>query len=337
MRINKHDWKKGTVNVTVEGSDDIWTLSTVIEPGDTVSGSTERKIKLSETNVVRKRVTLTIDVEKSTYSGNELRVLGTITHSPEDVPHGEHHSFLLVPGTRITIEKSVWPRYQKTRLEEATKSDSKILILLFDREVARFFSVTKRGVENLARMKGSVQKKEYSQSQTTNFYKELVKKTLEYEKSYDHIVAGAPAFWREYLEKELTPELKKKTVVTTISAVEKTAIRELLARPEVKKLLKESTTLKELSLVEEALSALGKNHLAYGLEEVKRVVDGGNVSTLLVTEGEIKKARKEEKGEELERLLLQCESSRGEVHILTAEEATGKIDGLGGVVAVKRW
>jgi hypothetical protein len=43
MRILKHDWKGGVAVLGVESPDDLWTLKTAIQPGDSVRGSTERK------------------------------------------------------------------------------------------------------------------------------------------------------------------------------------------------------------------------------------------------------------------------------------------------------
>lgn len=348
MRILKHDWKEGAVSVAVESPDDLWTLKTVIQPGDSVRGSTERKIKVGggrddAAAVARKKMTLTVKAEKVDYSldGSSLRVLGIITDGPDDVPRGEHHSFALEEGVHVTLMKASWPRYLIDKLEAATKTDAAILVLLFDREEAKLFSVTKRGVRELSHLKGDVTKKGADEKKTSNFFKEMVAELQAHDErgSYQHVVAGAPAFWREYVEKELPPALKQKTVMTTISAVEKTAIRELLARPEVAKLLRESSTLRELALVERVLEALAKGKLSYGAKEVAEAVDQGNVAAFIVTENAIAKARAhgEEEAKRLESLLTACEASRGEVHVLGSEEAMLKVDGLGGAVALKRW
>lgn len=346
MRILRHDQKGGSVRLRVENADDLWTLRTVIQPGDRVRGSTERKVKIGNAreekgSVVRKRVTLAIAAEKVEYGTDvgTLRVLGSIVDGPDDVPRGEHHSFILEPGVEIAIEKEEWPGYMVAKLEEATKEDAALLVLLFDREEAKLYGVTRRGVEELARLKGSVAKKGLDEKQARNFYQEMVALLAEHDGrgAYAHIVCGAPAFWKEYLEKELPAELRRKTVLTTISAVERTAIRELLGRPEVAKLLAESSTMRELAIAEEALEALGKERLAYGEEEIAAAVGAGNVARLLVTENEIMKRREEGRFHALETVLRRCETTRGEVHILSSDEAMGKIDPLGGIVAVKRW
>jgi len=346
VRILGQKWKEGVVSLSLEHGDDLWVLRSVIAPGDTVSGNTERKIRLGNAKeekggVVRRHVRLAITVEKVEYGadGATLRVLGTITDGPDDVPRGEHHSFVLKPGSEISIMKAEWPGYLKEKLRAATTLDAALLVLLFDREEAKLYGVTRRGVEELARLKGKVAKKDFGDQQAKDFYKELVALLQEHDSrgSYAHIICGAPAFWKEYLEKELPASLKQKTVLTTISAVERTAIRELLARPEVAKLLAESTTLRELQLVEEALEALGKDRLAYGEKAVAEVVDAGNAATVLVTEHEIAKRRENGGFQELEALLKTAERARAAVHVLSSDEAQERIGPLGGVVAVQRW
>ncbi len=346
MRIRKHDWKAGEVSLTVEGSDDLWTLRTVIQPGDTVKGSTERKVKVGSDEkaaAVRRRVFLAVKAEKVEYAedGSSLRVLGIITDGPDDVPRGDHHSFILEEGSEFSLVKAAWPKYVREKLEQATKLDAALLVVLFDREEARFFGVTRRGVEELSRLKGDVAKKAVDEKKAANFYQEIVAQMVQYDGRglYRHIVAGAPAFWKEYVERELPAALKTKTVLTTISDVDRTAIRELLARPEVRKLLHESSTMRELALVEEVMAALGRDRLAYGILDVEDVVGQGNAAAVIITENAFAKARSD--GEQafvrLEDALRRCEESRGEVHVLASDEAMRKIDGLGGVAAIRRW
>lgn len=342
MRISKKDLKQGVLDIRIETPDDLWTLKSTIEPGDTLRGSTERKLKLGagkeeKQKVVRKRVTLTITVEKVEYApdGGALRVLGTITDGPEDVPRGEHHSFSLEPNSRVSITK-VWPQYLLKRLEES-RPEEPLLVLLFDREEARLYTVTRSGVQETLRLKGAVAKKDAPEQQVANFYKEIATELQARAAKTTRIIAGAPAFWREYLEKELPVELKPRVVFTTISAVEQTAIRELLGRPEVAKLIAEHQTLRELELVEQALAALAKEKLAYGSEHVQQAVETGNVAQLLVTEHALAAAREDGSIEGLEGVMRDCEAARGIVHLLASDEAQAKIDPLGGVVALQRW
>ena len=115
MKVLLSNLKNGEVKVTVESNDDLWYLSTVVEPGDSVSGRTMRKIKVgsSEKEAIRKPVFLAITVEKVEFSESTdaLRVLGSIIEGPEDAPKGSHHSFNVEINSRITIVKIKWFSY----------------------------------------------------------------------------------------------------------------------------------------------------------------------------------------------------------------------------------
>lgn len=329
MRIN---FKNGheSARISIDHADDLWILSSVVSPGDHVSGMTERKIKVAEDKpATRKRVKLEITVEKVEFTGDTLRILGTITNGPEDVPRGEHHSFVLEQGSDVTITKE-WAGYEIAKLKQATKREAPLLVLLFDREEGRLYEVTRRGIQELTRIKGKVAKKAMEQ-EATNFFKELMELLQQYaSRGYGHIIAGAPAFWREYLQKELPEELRKKTVMTTISDVEQTAIRELLSRPEVQKVMKESTMMRELQLVEKVMEALAKEKLAYGMKEIAEVATIGNASQIIVTEEKIRESQ-------VQQLVKQAEQTKAEVHVLTVQESIDKLEPLGGIVALKRW
>jgi len=328
----------------VESSDDLWYLSHLIDPEDRVKGKTERKIKIGKEgdrnmNVVRKPVTLTVKVEKVEFQeyGSNLKVLGTIVDGPDDVPRGDHHSFSVEIGDQLWVKKEAWLPYHLEQLKDATKQAGTILICLFDREEAAFYLLERKGIQLLSRLKGSVQKKDYESKEGKDFWQEIVKQVCEYDKKHKSttIILGSPAFWKDYVLKVLSDDVKKKVIPTSCSDLGEGGVKEIMKRPELKAALEKDKTAKEEALVESALAALPKSMLAYGLQEVREAAEQGNAKVVLVTTECIQKARQEEKYKELDQVLKQTSQSQGEVHILTL--ITKKIDALGGIAAIKRW
>ena len=89
MKIVYQNLKAGDVKVEVQSPEDLWYLSQVIEPGDTIKGVTLRKVKATETAAgERRRVFLAIIAEKLDFTESSLRVTGKIIDGPEDVPRG---------------------------------------------------------------------------------------------------------------------------------------------------------------------------------------------------------------------------------------------------------
>jgi protein pelota len=347
MQIIRQNYRQGEVVVKIDNPEDLWTLSQVLDSDDIVSGKTERKIKIGAEGdrkqaVVRKTVFIALKVEKvefHKYSDN-LRVSGIIIEGPEDVPRGSHHTFDVEQGTVLTIKKTEFPNYQIEKLDEATEAiKAKIIIVLFDREQAIFAMLKNQGYNILSKIKGDVAKKGLDAEGKKSFYADIVASLKEYDARYapGSIIVASPSFWKEYLMKEMPPELKKKTTMASCSDVEEGAIMEVLARPELRKVLESERAAKELGLVEELLKAVAKDESCYGIKECKEKSEAGAVKELLVSYDFINKARQEDKHKEVEQVMRLAEKTGAKVTIISTEEAGKKVIGLGGIAGTLRW
>ena len=177
MKLLYSNLKKGEVKVLTQNLDDLWYLSTIIEPKDIMQGKTLRKIKTQTSEEKSKEATkrpifLKLEVEKVEFSKHSsiLRVSGIIKSAPEDIPLGEHHTFNIDDNTVITIIKEKWLRHQIDKLKEAcSEAKSSLLICVHDREEAYFALFKKYDYEILAHIKGEVQKKREENIRKENF------------------------------------------------------------------------------------------------------------------------------------------------------------------------
>lgn len=343
MKIIYKDLKHGTVKVKINSSQDIWALSTIIESGDYISGMTERKIKLGGTDdkskISRRIVFLKILAEKIDYDAT-LRVSGKIVEAPDDIPKGDYHTFDIADGVVISIDKESWNKYALKKLDEAVNSQmSNVLIVAFDREDAILAVLKSNGYDILPPMKGDVSKKDMEEKKS-NFYQEIYKQILDYNQKYlfDNIVIASPAFWKEYLMKEIKDDaLRKKIVLATCSSIDDGTIQEILKRPELKTVLDKDKATREVKLIEELLGHISKDNATYGLREVTEKIQSGNVSVLLVSENLILRMRNEKRYQLLEDLMNAIEAINAEVRIISGEEAMKKLDGLTGIAALFRY
>jgi len=333
MQLIHKDLKKGIAKIKIENKDDIWYLSTLVEEGDIVRSRTERKIKIGgggedrKANVKIIHVTLSIKLEKiefHKYTG-DLRISGKIIEGLEDVPAGSYHTFNIEEGTILTLEKPAWLGYHVKRLKEAMEDKpSNILICVFDRE------------------KGDVQKKAVDEKVKANFYSEIIKLLESFDAKYKFtkIILASPSFWKEELSKELTNEsLKRKILFATSNSVSKSAINEVLKRPEVSTAIKQDRVIREIGLVEEVLGEIKKNGLvAYGIKETKEASEMGAIKVLLISDGVILKKREDGTIGEVERIMREADSTQADVYIVSSEHDGGKtLDGLGGIAALLRY
>ena len=330
MKIIHKDIKKGELKIQITNQEDLWYLSHIIDGGD------------ENQKVVRKSVFLKLRIERVEFHkySDVLRVSGLVMEGPEDVAHGAHHTFNVDVNTILKIEKAKWYSYQLEKLEEATKNlVIKILLIIFDREESIFAMIKNREYEVLTKIKGDVAKKGLEGEKKANFYKALAKQIEEYDKRYklENIIVASPGFWKEYLIKELSAEIKKKITLSTCSDVNESNIDEVMKRPELKTVLEKDRVAKELKLVDKLLEHISKSSACYGIKECQEKVEQGAVKDILISDNLMIKARKEENFEKIDALMKLCESMKGKIHIISSEDAAKKLDGLGGIAGILRW
>lgn len=350
MKILKKDLRHGEVFLEAEDIDDLWYLSQLIDEGDVVRALTQRKIKLTDkegasTAAFKKTVMLSIIVEKLGFHEytDVLRVSGKVNEAAEDIPSGSYHTLSIEPSTKLTIIKQKWLKYQLERLDEASKDKgSEILICAFDRDEANFAILTKQGYRILAELSGSMEKKADTSAQTGDFYGEIIALLGEYAERYKvkSIILASPAFWKEDLLKKIEDKsLRAKITLATCNAVGKSAIGEILKRPEIKNVLKDERNARELELVDKLLEAISKKGaVAYGLLDTKSAVAAGAVQTFMVTTSFINSRKENNTFADLNQLMLGVESMSGSVVIINSNNDAGKrLDGLSGIAALLRY
>lgn len=344
MDILKKDLKTGYVSLRITEEEDLWQLSHLIEPEDFVKGQTERKIKIgSEDNfkVVRKKVNLMLEVEKLEYvpENNSLRLLGPIREGPDDISLGSYHSFNLEVNDIISITKKSWSNYQLKRLNEATVPRKKSLLVVFDREDSIFGVLSSKGFDKLSELKGDVKKKAENSGGSDSFFKDIAKLIQDYVNrlKVERVIVGSPAFWKEYVLKELPDDLRKKTLSCSVSGVSDSAIHELLKSPELGKSLDDDRSALEDKHIEELMKAIHDDKAFYGLDDASEKINSGAVSLVLVSESFLKKSRDLGSYKEVDGLLRIAENTNAEVFIITQKEPLAKIDGLGGIAGLLRW
>jgi protein pelota len=349
MKIIHSDIKHGTVKIKTESMDDLYVLSNIIDKGDNVKARTIRKIKIGEDDerkksIVKKPVTLSIEVEKVEFSKYSLllKISGKIIDEHEDIPKGSYHSFNIEENSIITINKVKWLEYQLDKLHQSTKSKyGGCLLVIFDRDEGFFVLVERYGYKIISEVKGDVQKKRYLEKHTSNFFQNIIKQIKEYHNRYPsaEIVLASPAFWKEELFELLEQELKQKTILATCSSADRTAIEELINRPELKTVLKNTKIQEESEIVNNFLREISMHRNAvYGLKETQYCANIGAVELLLVTDGFILKVRQENNYDAISNIMRNVESMKGKVAIISSENQAGKsLDALRGIGAILRY
>jgi protein pelota len=355
VRVNDSGIKDGTIEVEVEDSDDLWHLYNIIDKGDRVCGNTMREVKISrigeEERAGRRRVFLCISVEDLGFQTftERLRIKGRVITGPEDMNiQGSYHSFSVGIRDRLSITKDAWLSFHLDRLRMAkSKERPKALIVTIDDQESSLFILRDYDSQELVSMQSHMPGKYVESGDRSlirsKFFDSIgdeVGRVIAKEKM-DIVIAG-PGFAKNELAKYLRERfrvLKLNVFEETTSSTGAPAVREVLHRGALSKVMNASTLIRDTHLVDELLSRLSSKPglVGYGMEEVGKAVERGAVESLLVSERLFKESDAAERMA-IEGICKKAESYGGRVYFVGGEHEKGRqLVSLGGIAALLRF
>ncbi len=342
MRIIKVDYRANFFEAVPDNLDDLWHLEKIIEPGDIVSGTTERKIKPKEEGMKQSKETIFIELqaEKIEFheSSGDLRIQGIIVFCPSAlVEIKSHHTLEVFPGKQVKVKKEQLKKYQVDRLEKAkiaSGRDTTVLVVLDDEE-AEIVLLKDFSFEKKARILAGKSGKMFKSADTRGIFFEKIAAKLN-EIAPKKVIFAGPGFTKAHMEKYLQEKKPKyRPFFEQINSVGITGINEAIKSGVVEKVVAETQLVKETKLVEKILEELGKQRglAAIDLKEIKQAIAIGAIEHLLVTDDYLLSNRAE-----TEKILDEAEKLKGEIHILSTKTDSGKkLKGFGGIAAILRF
>lgn len=343
MQILKIDRKNNHFEAVPDNFDDLWHLEKLIEPGDKVSGTSERKIKPQEEGDKARKETIFVEleVEKAVFheATKQLRIQGIVTLAkPEElVPLKAHHTLEAEPGRKISVTKKSLKNFHIERLERAKNSSGreKVLLIVMDDEGADLAFLKDTGLEIRTRIGAEKQGKMYRSAEkqkTNHYYEELLAKMLELG-AKKTIVAG-PGFEKQNFEKFLKERhAKPEAVFESTNSVGVTGLNELVKSGKIDKLVEGFHSLEEAKAVERVLASISAGLAALGIREVKEAVEAGAAQEIAVDEKMV-----HEKNTEIDGILTKAEQYKAIIRFVESKSEVGKqLEGIGGIAAVLRY
>jgi protein pelota len=355
LRILEMNLRKGFVKVIPEVLDDFWHLYNVILRGDEVYAGTTREMKVDEKYGRPKRgervpVFLGVCVEDvgwDKFSGR-LRVHGTICEAPETVPTGAHHTLNVTLNTPLTIVKKSWVRHEVQRLQRASRTSEKpIIIMCIDDESFLIATTTQYGVEERVqervRLPGKLEADRRSEAVKGYFKRALGSLRQVWASEHSPIAIIGVGFvkneFARFVKDEAADVAASVVDVKSVNSDGVTGIHEALRSGVLLKTLRKLRVAEETEVVEEVLKRLGKSEatVAYGFEEVKKTAMAGAVERLVLTDRMLRESGDEERLR-FEEVMETVEQKGGTIMVVSSEhEAGAQLTGLSGVAALLRF
>jgi protein pelota len=355
LKILEMNLKKGFVKVVPETLDDFWHLYNVIYKGDKVYAGTTREVKVDEKYGRPKRgervsVFLGVNVLGVGWDRflGRLRVHGTICDAPETVPTGAHHTLNITLNTPVTIVKKAWMRHQVERLERASRTSEKsIIIMCMDDEGFLIATTAEYGVEERVeervRLPGKLETDRRSEATKEYFRKALKSLRQVWMSTNGPIVIIGVGFvkneFARFVEDEAVDVARSVADVKSVNNGGVAGIHEALRSGVLLKTMKKLRVAEETEVVEEVLKRLGKDEatVAYGFEEVKRATGLGAVERLVLTDRMLRESD-DEMRLLVEEVMETVEKRGGAITVVSGEHEAGtQLSGLGGVAALLRF
>ncbi|QEE14456.1 mRNA surveillance protein pelota [Promethearchaeum syntrophicum] len=356
MQVLVDKTRNGELKVLIESLDDLWVIYNIIRENDQIKGRTFRRVVMREGDSgVRKPMTLLLNIQKVEFHEftNRLRVLGTILEGPEDwVSTGQHHTFNLEPGSKITIFKEQWYRndIQRIRRNLEQKSTSSVLCIAIENGLANIAMLTNYSLTPISEIKENIPGKRYSKQMhkeiVEKFYNNVITVIDENLAKYplSLIVICGPGFTKEhfvetYREKHEKKSNNVKMAAISASSGEISAIYEILRNGSISTLKADFKIAQDEMMMQQFIEFLGKDNdmIMYGLDQVKQCSIMGAIEHLLICDVLLRVSEKESRAE-IEEILNNTEKNRGQVHILSTMNPAGEqLENYGKIAAILRY
>jgi len=327
----KIDEKHGELKLEPNSLEDLWHLTKLIEPGDTVAGQTERRFKTRDLTRAesgeKKKVFIELKVENVEFAEavNKLRITGKIlSGTPQEfVQTGEHHTIDVEIGDSIQLKKELNVYHQKVLQEALKKSKTtETTIIVIDDEKALVSELTSTtGMRFLYEIRSEANKRDPKtfEELKKKYFSEVLKAV---ENGKKNIVIAGPGFTKDDFKKYVAqkkPEALKKTTFETTSSAERSGVLELLKKGVLQKILGRQKLSEEFELLEEFKKRIARGELAcYGEKNVEKAILSGAVEKILVTDELLRKNKK------VQELVEQAEKLGASTTVFDSEDDAGR-------------
>jgi protein pelota len=326
----------GEIKLLPENIDDLWHLSHLIIPGDVVYATTLRATetqadKIRPEKAEKRPVRLGIRVTKVEFHdfAIRLRVGGWIE---EGVDAGAHHTFNIEPGYEISVIRT-WTPVDRERIERAVRGSlyDVVHVLTVEHGDAELYRIRQFGPEFVQSFVSGSGKGMGTESATA-FYDRI---GSEIRMITGPLIVAGPGFVKEdflrYARSRNFLETKELVVADTRRSGYG-AVQEVIGDGLLEALNGDLQLKREVGLMDEVLARIAKDEpVAYGIDDVKKAVQFGAASHLLIEDTLIRQNDIAVLSEEVFRM-------QGNVTVLSSRFEPGKrLMALGGVAALLRY
>ena len=348
MIVTELNPRHGYCSLTIESSDDLWTLRRLIRKGDVIVARSSRVVKKDEEysrpdRGERVKVTMALSVEEVHLDSSieRIRVRGTITESTDDsVSKSGSHAITLSPGHSVKVSKQRWSPLDTRLVKSASTASARYILVAVDRREAGVGLLSGSHLTVLTSIESGLGGKMSDEPSSGPYLTKVVSFVSQVARDGDVVVVAGPGRTKNIVTNMLGAESKGRFSSHLLDGFDLTGpdgVRALVRYSGFDEIAKESLLVEMGDVVAEAVKRVssGGAKVAYTLNRVRDAATAGAVEACVVSDDIFKTGADEE---ELVATLNSIEEQRGKIYLADSSLEFGKqVSSFGGIIALLRY
>lgn len=347
MIVNEFNPKHSSCSLTIESSEDLWTLRRIIAKGDVVVTRSSRVVKKEDEysrpdkgERVKVTIALVVDEVHLDSSIERVRLRGTIVEASDDsVTKAGSHSVTLSPGHSLTLRKKAWSQLMSRLLRPSGGRSDRFVLVAADRREAGIGTLSGSHLMVTTTVESGLGGKQGEERSPKPYLAKVADVVSQVSREGDQVAVGGPGNFKNVVSNQIRERLKghQVAVVEGLDLTGSDGVRAMLKVQSFQALAKGSVMLDMQRLVAEVVkrTSLGDLKVAYALPRVKEAAFAGAVEACAVSD-DVFSATVDES--ELVLVLNEIEGKGGSVYLVDSSMEFGKqVSAFGGIVALLRY
>ena len=362
-KLDLEAFQSGKVDIIIDNDEDLWILYNLIAKGDYLKTAMFRKVqhesgggKVSST---KKKLIITINIEEIEYCQEDdiIRIKGKNTSENEYISIGQFQTAEISKGSFFTLFKYYWDDIHIETLKNATDKTitSDVAAIIMEEGIAHLYFINNNQTVLHGKINQSIPKKrngstQYNKSKKNFFTKILnnLVKEINFENCKCVIIAS-PGFTKDefgnFMIDEINNNLKvyqtiknnlSKIIYCHSSSGYKQSLEEILSKPEIKKLIKDTKCIEENTIMEKFNEILGTemDKAFFGLISFEIAYSNNAINTVILTDNFLRKISPTTR-KKLSLNLKNLKNKGIQVFKFSSQHVTGeKVDAFGGIIGI---
>jgi protein pelota len=362
-KLDLEAFQSGKVDIIIDNDEDLWILYNLIAKGDYIKTAMFRKVqhesgggKVSST---KKKLIITIKIEEIEYCQEDdiIRIKGKNTSENEYISIGQFQTAEISKGSFFTLFKYYWDDIHIETLKNATDKTitSDVAAIIMEEGIAHLYFINNNQTVLHGKINQSIPKKrngstQYNKSKKNFFTKILnnLVKEINFENCKCVIIAS-PGFTKDEFGNFMTDEINNnlkvyQTIKNNLSKIiychsssgYKQSLEEILSKPEIKKLIKDTKCIEENTIMEKFNEILGTDmdKAFFGLKSFEIAYSNNAINTVILTDNFLRKISPTTR-KKLSLNLKNLKNKGIQVFKFSSQHVTGeKVDAFGGIIGI---